>query len=315
MNPATGTFTSMDTYGGSVFDPTSLHKYLYANANPVTYVDPSGNMSLPELTTAMTIGEMLEESAAFIVYSALIGAVSGFLLGTIDSLLGGNGIKQALIDGLKAAGWGALFGAVIGALMCFGTVYFSAVVALQAFRGIFVIFGIYGVYVSANSDNLGQAVFRAILTVFSFVGMGKAIDKVNGIRIKGTQSTPLPDSQQSSSSSSSGERTTAETSADASNKSTSSKSTSGSKEIPSPTDNHSTRTGRVGSLPAKNGPPNGSIDLYDEAGNLLQRRFYDESGNALLDVDFIHGNGDGTHVFPHFHDWDWTQKPPRLKWR
>ena len=60
----------------------------------------------------------------------------------------------------------------------------------------------------------------------------------------------------------------------------------------------------MGSLPGKNGPSNGSIDLFDESGNLLQRRFYDESGNAILDVDFIHGNGDGTHVFPHFHDWD-----------
>lgn len=29
MNPSTGTFTTMDTYAGSIFDPTSLHKYLY----------------------------------------------------------------------------------------------------------------------------------------------------------------------------------------------------------------------------------------------------------------------------------------------
>jgi len=42
MKPSTGTFISMDTYQGSIFDPTSLHKYLYANANPVMYTDPSG---------------------------------------------------------------------------------------------------------------------------------------------------------------------------------------------------------------------------------------------------------------------------------
>jgi RHS repeat-associated protein len=42
MNPATGTFISMDVYAGSVFDPVSLHKYLYANANPVMFSDPSG---------------------------------------------------------------------------------------------------------------------------------------------------------------------------------------------------------------------------------------------------------------------------------
>ena len=32
----------MDSYLGSVDDPVSLHKYLYANANPVNYIDPSG---------------------------------------------------------------------------------------------------------------------------------------------------------------------------------------------------------------------------------------------------------------------------------
>ena len=35
MNPSVGTFISMDSYSGSIDDPVSLHKYLYANANPV----------------------------------------------------------------------------------------------------------------------------------------------------------------------------------------------------------------------------------------------------------------------------------------
>ncbi|MDO5577314.1 MAG: RHS repeat-associated core domain-containing protein, partial [Fibrobacter sp.] len=42
MSPTTGTFITMDEYAGSVFEPVSLHKYLYANANPVMYCDPSG---------------------------------------------------------------------------------------------------------------------------------------------------------------------------------------------------------------------------------------------------------------------------------
>ncbi len=42
MDTTTGRFTSMDSYLGSVDDPVSLHKYLYANANPINYIDPSG---------------------------------------------------------------------------------------------------------------------------------------------------------------------------------------------------------------------------------------------------------------------------------
>ncbi len=55
MDPTTGTFISMDSYSGSVYDPVSLHKYLYANANPVTYTDPTGYFSFSELMVTQKI--------------------------------------------------------------------------------------------------------------------------------------------------------------------------------------------------------------------------------------------------------------------
>ncbi len=67
MNPSTGTFISMDSYQGSVYDPVSLHKYLYANANPVMYTDPSGyatDKNLAETAVAATIAVMLASSVA-----------------------------------------------------------------------------------------------------------------------------------------------------------------------------------------------------------------------------------------------------------
>ena len=87
MNPATGTFTSMDTYGGSVFDPTSLHKYLYANANPVSNTDPSGYFSLGEVVSCQSIMQVLSKSWSVIVLNAIKGAIAGAVLGAVDSIL------------------------------------------------------------------------------------------------------------------------------------------------------------------------------------------------------------------------------------
>ncbi|MBQ0775896.1 MAG: RHS repeat-associated core domain-containing protein, partial [Gammaproteobacteria bacterium] len=51
-----GRFTQMDTWNGSMNDPIALHKYLYANANPTMYVDPTGKFaSLGEFGVAFTV--------------------------------------------------------------------------------------------------------------------------------------------------------------------------------------------------------------------------------------------------------------------
>jgi RHS repeat-associated protein len=41
--PAVGAFSQLDTYAGDVDDPLSLHRYLYAAANPWTLIDPTGH--------------------------------------------------------------------------------------------------------------------------------------------------------------------------------------------------------------------------------------------------------------------------------
>lgn len=45
----------MDTYAGNNQDPITLHKYIYGNADPVTYTDPTGNFGMAELNVGLSI--------------------------------------------------------------------------------------------------------------------------------------------------------------------------------------------------------------------------------------------------------------------
>jgi len=72
MNPNTGRFLNRDPYDGNIFDPPSLHKYLYAQNNPVNLNDPSGKQigGVTEILAVVTIIVVL--SALYM--AALVGA-------------------------------------------------------------------------------------------------------------------------------------------------------------------------------------------------------------------------------------------------
>ena len=71
MDPSTGTFISMDSYQGSLYDPVSLHKYLYANANPVKYTDPTGYYSLVDMSVGMA-GTSILAGSVYLMYRNLV---------------------------------------------------------------------------------------------------------------------------------------------------------------------------------------------------------------------------------------------------
>jgi len=60
MNPQTGRFHTMDTYDGDNRNPPSLHKYVYAENNPINNTDPSGH----EVEEQLTITEVVATLAS-----------------------------------------------------------------------------------------------------------------------------------------------------------------------------------------------------------------------------------------------------------
>ncbi len=110
MNPITGTFISMDTYQGSVFDPQSLHKYLYCNSSPVMCKDPTGMYTLAEINTAMSVSSILSSMATY-CYTTVLDTIGNFAIASINTALGrvpsGGGIdaKTIITTSTKVAEW------------------------------------------------------------------------------------------------------------------------------------------------------------------------------------------------------------------
>ncbi len=79
MNPALGRFLTMDSWGGIITDPITLHKYLYADCDPVNKIDPSGHFSILGVMTAITITATIASISIPIItgiYLAIVNKVS-----------------------------------------------------------------------------------------------------------------------------------------------------------------------------------------------------------------------------------------------
>ncbi len=158
MDTSTGRFISQDSYAGSIDDPTSLHKYLYANSNPVTYSDLSGYVSV----------------AGAAVSGAITGVLSGIIVPNVLSMLKNldfNGVAESTLsplDNIKNALQGMIFGALFGVLFAIGAVYVLA--GISIFNGALSAITGYSEY---ESGNYTTAIGYSILSIVSFLGFFK----------------------------------------------------------------------------------------------------------------------------------------------
>ena len=155
MDPATGTFTSMDTYGGSLTDPMSLHKYLFANSNPVAYCDPSGHYTLTEQETTVAIRAIIGEASSGIYYIA-------------DMLITDPQMENHSVGGLIIT---MLMGFLLGACGGFAKVSASAwafKMILGAFGITFGTLGLLKGYDDFMSGHRVYGIYEMVLSVIMF---------------------------------------------------------------------------------------------------------------------------------------------------
>jgi RHS repeat-associated protein len=68
-DPLFARFTTQDSFLGAIDNPPSLHRYLYANANPTVFIDPTGHFSIKDFGTGVVnvVMEPLRQVADIVV--------------------------------------------------------------------------------------------------------------------------------------------------------------------------------------------------------------------------------------------------------
>ena len=167
MNPNTGTFISMDSYSGSINDPVSLHKYLYANANPVMYSDPSGYMSLHEMAVSiaakaeLAVMEMAQNNWAMTVWRGFIGG----MIAVGDVISKGDFTPEDLTNAF-IVGFGA------GVAFYFLQL-FLPIKVMMALTGLGVIGGFAGATESFSNGDFWQGIYRSSVSTLGGVAWWK----------------------------------------------------------------------------------------------------------------------------------------------
>lgn len=183
MDPSTGTFTSMDSYAGSIYEPATLHRYLYANGNPVSYSDPGGHF-------AGLIGSMATTAISAVMRNIhtlnVMGLISGVTNAAVTGILGGSGkdIGSAFIKGYLT-GFG--LGAIMYVAAAFEIMTIAQMCMLMAASN--TVMSVVLTIAAVSSGNTKAALVYGTFSILSFITFCQAF-KVNGsVTITGDKGT------------------------------------------------------------------------------------------------------------------------------
>ncbi len=178
-DPATGRFVSQDPFAGSLNSPISLHRYVYANADPINNRDPSGKNTLGEQLAVTTI----------------IGTLNGLVLGTINSKVFGGSFGTGF-----AVGFGIGFGFSTRAFLQFAS---AATRVSQGVAGLSATANTTGYATGISGFIFNNAVMGLIadagFSLFSFIayvnsqGLTTNTKADKSVRIPGVKDSLTPD--------------------------------------------------------------------------------------------------------------------------
>jgi RHS repeat-associated protein len=102
-NPSTGRFLSRDPEDGHNWDPRSLHKYLYANGDPVDLKDPTGRgvLDLGYIEIRSPLESLALKAVGFAVDKCLLG-IAATLAGILDMYVHGPNIFNEIAVAIPA---------------------------------------------------------------------------------------------------------------------------------------------------------------------------------------------------------------------
>lgn len=162
MDPSTGTFTSMDSYQGNPFDPVSLNKYLYASANPIMNIDPSGHFSLGE---AVAVG-------------AIMGALTSLAITVGMNILRSWDHPEEAVNPFEGWLMALLKGAFFGALFAFLVAKCIIIALIIAAVGLMT--SLCKAFDSFQNDEPWEGAGYVILAILSIFGMKKLVKVSSG---------------------------------------------------------------------------------------------------------------------------------------